>query len=85
MFLVPLVQSEGLKSIELDRQGTTVIGRNETSGITNRYVSREHMFLTLGDHDMCQVKANPKIYVNGNPLETDMVLKVKDTVTLLGN
>jgi hypothetical protein len=43
------------------------------------------MFLTLGDHDMCQVKANPKIYVNGNPLETDMVLKVKDTVTLLGN
>jgi hypothetical protein len=85
MFLVPLVQSEGLKSIELDRQGTTVIGRNATSGITSRYVSREHMFLTLGDHDMCQVKANPKIYVNGNPLETDMVLKVKDTVTLLGN
>jgi len=85
MFLVPSDKAEGLKSIKLDCQGTTIIGRNETSGITDRYVSREHMFLTIRDNDLCHVKANPLIYINGKPLETDTVLKVQDSITLLGN
>ena len=43
------------------------------------------MFLTLLCDNTCHVKGNPLIYVNGRPLETDEVLKVQDSVTLLGS